>query len=106
MEQDIFDADWLRQKIRENTDYAQSFYAGLCNNLFHKIDAEDAAVYSFSWRHSGSVVAQMRKQGDYLDWYCSGLVADATPEGVITPDVLADIEKIGWEVWTDIVKKE
>lgn len=105
MEQTITDTDWLCQKIRENTDYAQSFYAGLCNNLFHKIGAEDDAIYSFSWRHSGAVVAEIRKQGDYLDWYCSGIGTDATPEGTITADVQADIEKIGWEIWTDIVEK-
>lgn len=106
METDVLNANWLCQKIRTNTAYAQSFYAGLCNNLFHKTNAPDDAICSFSWRHAGAVVADIRKQGDYLDWYCSGLVDSATPEGEIVPEIAADIEKLGWEIWTEIFEKE
>jgi hypothetical protein len=104
MEQDIFDAEWLCQKIRTDTDYAQEFYAALCNNIFHKRNEDPDALFSFSWRHAGAVVADVRRQGDYLDWYCSGIVATNVREGSVTETVRDDLKKINWDVWTDIVR--
>jgi hypothetical protein len=106
MENDILAADWLRQKIRVNTEYAQSLYAGLCNNLFHKIGAEDDALYSFSWRHAGNVIAAIRENETYLDWYCSGLISGATAEGVVTEEVKTDLNQLGWEIWTDVLQQK
>lgn len=106
MEDDILAADWLRQKIRTDTAYAQDFYAGLCNNIFHKRDAEVDELCSFSWRHAGDIVAIVRQQGDYLDWHCSGIVSGNTKEGCIKPAVHEDCKKLGWDVWTDIVKRQ
>jgi hypothetical protein len=54
----------------------------------------------------------MRQQGDYIDWYCSGMGGLATydvkegeeymarmkfvPESVITEEIEADLLKLGW----------
>lgn len=104
MEQDIFGADWLCQKILADTEYAQEFYAALCNNVFHKQKENPDALFSFSWRHAGYVVATVRRQGDYLDWHCSGFWPTNVREGAVTVDVAEDIQRLGWEVWTEIIK--
>jgi hypothetical protein len=105
MEQDIFDAEWLRQKLRTSDEYAQEFYAALCNNVFHKQGEDPDALYSFSWRQAGSVVADVRRKGDYLDWYCSGVAPTNVNEGDVTVDVAEDLKKLGWDVWTAVVKE-
>jgi hypothetical protein len=56
----------------------------------------------------------MRGQGDYIDWYCSGIRTDgyqdspdATPpkgfvsESVVTDEIRADLQQLGWIVITD-----
>lgn len=32
----------------------------------------DGAVVSYSFREAGSLVAWVREEGDYIEWYCSG----------------------------------
>lgn len=98
---DVLHTADLCEKIGTDRQYAQQFYAGLCNNVFHK-KGEDT-VFSCSWRTAGELVAQVLGAGDYLDWYGSGYIPGATAEGTITTDVQADLEKMGWEVWTETV---
>ena len=70
--------------------------------------------WSASWRHAGGIVADMLQQGDYIDWYCSGMGeglgngdADGTkgyvPEGTVTEEIKEDLNKLGWvpSEWPD-----
>lgn len=98
--EDVKAAQWLTNKIDHDRNYAQRFYASLCNNVLHKKEAS-AETYSCSWRMAGELVSDILGAGDYLDWYCSGHIPGATPEGTVTEDVKADIEKLGWEICTD-----
>lgn len=60
----------LAQKL-ENDNYAQAFYAALCNTEWKKLNTD--YTYMCSWRYAGGLVASMRCKGeDYLDFYCSG----------------------------------
>jgi hypothetical protein len=54
----------------------------------------------------------MRQQGDYIDWYCSGIRNDDgydpdlniafpngyVPESVVTDEIRADLQQLGWIV--------
>jgi hypothetical protein len=65
----------------------------------------------------------MKQEGDYIDWYCSGIKNDApvlldeqfaeltdeqkayyieskshVPESVVTDEIRADLKKLGWDV--------
>ena len=71
--------------------------------------------WSCSWRSAGGIVADMREQGDYIDWYCSGIGGRDTgygldshtpdldpdgrtyvPEGEVTEEIREDLKKLGW----------
>jgi hypothetical protein len=63
--------------------------------------------WSCSWRHSGGIVANMRQEGDYINWYCSGIgdgLGNGDPdgikgyiaEGVVTDEIKEDLKRLGW----------
>lgn len=84
----------LSNKCKSSERYSQNLYAALCNNSFLKGGQE----WGCSWRHAGGIIADLREQGDYLDWYCSGIKAEQgfVEEGHVTEEVRADLSSIGW----------
>lgn len=112
LEYDLRTCDWLLEKVRKEERYAQNLYAAMCNNDFQKrelwpILAEQQ--WSCSWRYAGGIIADMREEGDYIDWYCSG-IGDGlnngdedgskgfVPESVVTDEIRDDLFKLGWLV--------
>lgn len=108
---DVCLCDSIVDKIRTNDTYAQNFYAALCNRSWHEQDAWEILrdrTWSCSWRTAGSIVADIRGSGDYIDWYCSGmklghpddidldLSKDYVPEGTVTDEIKFDLMSIGW----------
>lgn len=68
--------------------HAMLLYAALCNTTWQH--AATGVNWSCSWRSAGAVVAHVRGEGDYIDWYCNG------GEGMVDEGVLAEIEQLGW----------
>ena len=112
MEYDLRSTDWMLAKVRESDTYAQNLYAAICNNDFCKREMWPILkeeYWSASWRHAGGIIADMREQGDYIDWYCSGIGdglgnGDITgakgyvPESVVTEEIKDDLYNLGWLV--------
>lgn len=103
MEYDLRTSDWVLKKVRESKSYAQNLYAAMCNNDFIKNDVwpiltEEA--WSCSWRYAGGIIADMREEGDYIDWYCSGYhaVDGYVSECIVTDEIRDDLLKLGWIV--------
>ena len=117
--EDIYRDDEILNKIRTREDYAQNLYAAWCNMQWCKKELwptlrqdPDKDLWSASWRGAGGIIAQFRKEGDYMDWYCSGMGGVATynleegeaymskmkyvPEGTITDEIATDLDKLGW----------
>lgn len=112
MEYDLLTTDWILEKVRASETYAQNLYSAMCNNGFIKLDVIPILKeeeWSASWRYAGGIVADMRQQGDYIDWYCSGIGdglgngdSDRTkgyvPEGMITEEIKMDLQRLGWSI--------
>lgn len=111
LEQELLSTDWLVEKVRSNEIYAQNLYAALCNNQFRKNEVWPILTddnWSCSWRYAGGLVANIIGSGDYLDWYCTGIINEDTSsnfgyvnEGVVTEEITEDLKKIGWFVVSD-----
>lgn len=119
MEWDLLTTDWILEKVRASDAYAQNLYAAMCNNDFIKREMWPLLKeekWSCSWRYAGGIVADMRQEGDYIDWYCSGMGGlnqeyDAketnaewqkrtgyVPEETVTEEIENDLTRLGWLV--------
>ncbi len=117
--EDIYRDDEVLNKIRTRDDYAQNLYAAWCNmqwcpkELWPTLRQDpDKDLWTASWRGAGGIISRFRKQGDYMDWYCSGMGGVATydlkegdaymarmkyvPEGTITDEIATDLDRLGW----------
>jgi hypothetical protein len=106
MEYDLRTTSWILEKVRTSDTYAQNLYAAMCNNDFIKNDVIPILKeqkWSCSWRYAGGIIADMRQEGDYIDWYCSGIggKSDYMSEGIVTEEIRADLFKLGWIVVDD-----
>ena len=118
MEYDLRSSKELCDKVKESDNYAQNLYAAMCNmtwqsrGFWQELKGE---TWSCSWRHAGGIIADMREQGDYIDWYCSGIGSKEdgygldhhvpefdndgrtyVPEGVVTEEIELDLNRLGW----------
>jgi hypothetical protein len=124
MEHDLRSTDWIVAKARASEAYAQNLYAAMCNREFQRNEVWPLLknqTWSCSWRYAGGIVADMRGEGDYMDWYCSGIRGGATEselaemtveqqeryhwyeknfvsESVVTDEIQQDLQKLGWIV--------
>lgn len=89
LERDLVRSDRVRHLVRSEL-FAPLLYGALCNTLWRHRTA--GAEWRCSWRHAGGIVADLRGQGCYTDWYCS------MGEGLIDEQVLAEIGALGWEL--------
>ena len=120
MEYDLLTTDWILEKVRADDAYAQNLYAAMCNNGFIKMDIIPILKeeeWGASWRYAGGIIADMRQEGDYIDWYCSGIAGGDepdvyneawdlkrkryVPEGCITDEIRNDLQRLGWAVAPD-----
>lgn len=126
MEYDLRSTDWILEKTRASKSYAQNLYAAMCNNDFQKLDVMPILAnktWSCSWRYAGGIIADMRQEGDYIDWYCSGIrdtgmdldddqfqqlskeeqeyyiiTKNYVSECVVTDEIREDLKRLGWIV--------
>ena len=109
LEEDIRACAWMLKKVQVSETYAQNLYAAMCNNVFQRNEVWPRLkdeYWSCSWRSAGGIIAELRGQGDYMDWYCSGIFgvgeADSfqgyVSESTVTDEIRQDLFAIGWMV--------
>lgn len=112
MEYDLRTSEEMLSKVRNSDTYAQNLYAALCNNEFQELDMWPILKdqrWSCSWRSAGGIVANMKANGDYIDWYCSGIgdglgngdstgIKKYVAESCVTNEIANDLRTLGWVV--------
>jgi hypothetical protein len=115
MEYDLRSTNWILEKARTRESYAQNLYAAMCNMQWQKTEVMPILkdeLWTCSWRAAGGIVAELRDEGDYLDWYCSGMGGLSydpdegrkegyVPESAVTDEIRADLFRLGWQVIDD-----
>ena len=127
MEYDLRSTQWICNKAKASEVYAQNLYAAMCNNEFTKNDVWPILTgkrWGCSWRYAGGIIADMIEEGDYIDWYCSGIRGDVSDEeyynmskeeqdryiyiknnfvseSYVTDEIREDLLKLGWIVVED-----
>jgi hypothetical protein len=109
LERDIRNTDWVIDKVRRREIYAQNLYAALCNNRFSPKDVWGLLTnvqWDCTWRYAADIVADIRHDESYMDWYCSGSgfmgtdFAGFVEESYVTEEIESDINSIGWLLTT------
>jgi hypothetical protein len=109
LERDIRSTDWIVSKVRHREIYAQNLYAALCNNEYVPQDVWGILKnihWDCTWRYAASIVADIREDDSYIDWYCSGTGFQGTDftgfveESYVTEEVEFDFNQIGWLLTT------
>jgi hypothetical protein len=109
LEKDIRACAWMLKKVQDSETYAQNLYAAMCNNVFQRNEVWPRLkdeYWSCSWRSAGGIIAELLGRGDYIDWYCSGIMgageADSfqgyVSESTVTDEIRQDLFAIGWTV--------
>ena len=117
LEYDLRSTDWIVEKVRGSESYAQNIYAALCNQDWQCNDVWPVLKnerWCCSWRSAGGIVADLRGEGDYINWYCSGMGGlnrehdgeesneqwqkrtGYVPEGTVTDEIRGDFARLGW----------
>ena len=109
LEQDLHRSPVILEKVKEDR-YAQNLYAAMCNRRWQRAEVWPilkSELWSCSWRYSGGIVAELQGQGDYLNWYCSGIGFEPESgfvvESTVTDEIRTDLATLGWHPvpWND-----
>ena len=109
LERDIRSTDWIITKVRHREIYAQNLYAALCNNSYVPEDVWGILkniTWDCNWRYAADLIADIRQDDSYIEWYCSGtgfIGTDFTgfvEESFVTDEIEMDINNIGWILTT------
>jgi hypothetical protein len=112
MFEDMQNSPMILEKVKQDR-YAQNLYAAMCNMQWQKSAVWPVLkneLWSVSWRSSGGLVAELRGEGDYLSWYCSGMgggdyIVDDyddlmrqgfVSESTVTDEIRSDLGSLGW----------
>lgn len=78
----------LGEKIRSDDEFAKQFWSALANvDWYHPATGQSA---SYSFRAAGGLIADIRGEGNYMDWYCSG------PYATVSDMIALSMKKEGW----------
>lgn len=121
LELDLKNSSEILAKCKASDAYTQNVYAALCNTQWQKHELFPLIkgyLWNCTWRRAGRIASELRGEGDYMDYYCSGMggfelsydVEQAAAwmtehqyiaEALITDEVRADLAGLDWHPVSD-----
>ena len=80
----------LGPRVRQDGAAAIDLWSALAGIEWH---GPEGAIVCYSLRDAGDLVAWVREDGDYLDWYCSG------PTSIVASWINFSLGCEGWSRW-------
>ena len=77
----------LGDRVRQDEAFACRLWSSLTNTSWRH---SSAGTIGYSFRSAGGLVAQLRREGCYLDWYMCGEI------GSVDQDIAAILAGVGW----------
>lgn len=74
-------------EIKNNDDLCKSVWCALAGIIWRNDDGEE---FSATFRYAGSLIASIRGDGGYMDWYCSG------PHETVSDEIADGLLSVGW----------
>lgn len=75
------------ERVRTEKNFGIALWSALVNL---KWQHKEHGQVTYSFRAAGDLVAALRKEGDYMDWYCSG------PEAIVSDEIGEAMLSCGW----------
>lgn len=66
------------ERIRHDDSFCTQMWSALANVSWYFRGEKES--HAFSFRSAGALIAEIRGHGDYMDWYCSGPIANVCDE--------------------------
>ena len=75
------------ERMKTDEEFCKQVWSSLANVDWTHVDG-DKGDYSF--RSAGGLISDIREEGCYMDWYCSG------PDGVVSEEIATALAAEGW----------
>lgn len=85
---DRFEKDLSEMLDLKDDEVAKQVWSALANVAWYRPESDEEAGYSF--RAAGSMIAEIRGSGNYMDWYCCG------PYATVSDHIARSMKKRGW----------
>jgi hypothetical protein len=75
------------EEIRQSDEEGSALWSALAKVDWTGPNGEDVG---YSFRAAGDLIAALKREGDYMAWYCSG------PDGFVSEDIAEKLAAEGW----------
>ena len=74
-------------EIKSSDDFCEDLWSSMANVEWLN---KDGSEFSCTFRYAGGLIADIREEGSYMDWYCSGEYA------TVSEEIENKMKSIGW----------
>ena len=78
--------DLFGDKIKTDDTFCHRLWSSLTNVTW----VNEHSSYEFSFRRVGAIIADIREDGSYMNWY------NQSPSGTVDKDIERGLTKLGW----------